>query len=141
MQKPDGHIEYWYGEGNYNRTSMIYALMKSQGVRPAAWEPGVRVGAVRSGEGLVLSVQAPAARVYTFDFARHRRVLNFDRNYVRLNEIPEWFTVDENTLYRVRRPGQPERVVLGSQLIEGIEMMPGDWLIEPAGKPPYGINQ
>ena len=36
-----------------------------------------------------------------FDYARHRRVLNLDRNYVRLNEFPEWFVVDENTLYRV----------------------------------------
>ena len=35
-----------------------------------------------------------------FDYARHRRDLNFPRNYVRLNEWPEWFTVDENTLYR-----------------------------------------
>ncbi len=140
MQKPDGHIEYWYGEGNYNRTSMIYALMKSQGVRPIAWEPGVRVGAVSSGDRLLLSIEAKAARSFQFDFARHRRVLNFDRNYVRLNEIPEWFTVDENTLYRLRRSGQPERIVLGSEMISGIEMSPGEWLVEPAGKPPYGIN-
>jgi hypothetical protein len=46
MQKPNGHIENWYGEGNYNRTAMIYALTKSRGVRPEHWVPGVRVGAV-----------------------------------------------------------------------------------------------
>ena len=60
MQRPDGHIEDWYGEGNFNRTALLYAYMKSQGVRPDGWEPGVRVGAVRDGERLVLSLEMPA---------------------------------------------------------------------------------
>ena len=25
MQRPDGHIEDWYGEGNFNRTALLYA--------------------------------------------------------------------------------------------------------------------
>ncbi|MCC6588337.1 MAG: hypothetical protein IT168_16715 [Bryobacterales bacterium] len=130
MQKPDGHIEYWYGEGNYNRTAMIYALMKSEGVRPDAWADGVKVGAVRDGARLLVSVEAPAARMYRFDYARHKRVLNFDKNYVRLNEIPEWFTVDENTLYRVRKVGGAEMVRLGSELTAGITLDPGNWIVE-----------
>lgn len=135
MQKPDGHIEYWYGEGNYNRTSMIYALMKSQGVRPVHWKPGTSVGAVRDGERLYVHLKAPAPTRVSFDFARHRRVLNFDRNYVRLNEFPEWYTVDENTLYRVG-----DRILLGSELIEGIELAPGDWMVEGLGKAPYALR-
>ena len=39
MQRPDGHLEDWYGEGNFNRTLLIYALMKSQGVMPAERRP------------------------------------------------------------------------------------------------------
>jgi hypothetical protein len=136
MQKPDGHIEYWYGEGNYNRTGMLYAFMKSQGVRPEHWEPGVRVGAVREGARLYLSLDMPAARRIRFDYARYRRILNLDRNYVRLNEFPEWYAVDENTLYRLRL-GEREQMVLGSELIEGIRLAPGDWIIDPAGKAPY----
>ena len=46
MQRADGHIEDWYGEGNFNRTALLYAYMKSLGVRPVRWEPGVRVGSV-----------------------------------------------------------------------------------------------
>jgi hypothetical protein len=130
MQKANGHIENWYGEGNYNRTALIYALMKSQGVRPERWEPGVRVGAVREGTRLWVSLAMPGVRRMQFDFARHRRVLNFDRNYVRLNEIPEWYTVDENTLYRVRGAGQ-EQIRLGSELIAGIDLGPGEWMVEP----------
>lgn len=138
MQQPDGHIENWYGEGNYNRTSMLYALMKSQGARPRHWKPGVGVGAVREGERLFLSLEAPAAEIVQFDFARHRRVLNFDKNYVRLNEFPEWYAVDENTLYRVRRAGAGDgEVRLGAELIAGIAMAPGNWTVEPLGKAPY----
>jgi hypothetical protein len=135
MQRADGHVEYWYGEGNFNRTAMLYALMQSQGVRPAEWRPGIRVGAVRDGDRLHLRLEMPASTVIQFDHARHRRLLNLDRNYVRLNEFPEWFVVDENTLYRLRRttPSGAQSIRLGSELIEGVSLEPGDWIVEPAG--------
>lgn len=137
MQRPDGHIEDWYGEGNFNRTALIYAYMKTQGVRPERWEPGVRIGATRDGERLLVHLDMPAARRIQFDFARHRRVLNFAKNYVRLNEFPEWFTVDENRLYQLRPTSGATRTFLGSELIAGVEMAPGDWVVESAGDPPY----
>lgn len=139
MQRPDGQIEDWYGEGNFNRTALLYAYMKSQGVRPERWRPGVRVGAVRDGERLLVHLDAPAALRMQFDYARHRRVLNFAQNYVRLNEFPEWFPVNENHLYRLRRgsAGDAGRVLLGSELIAGVEMAAGDWTLERAGEPPY----
>jgi hypothetical protein len=152
MQRPDGHIEYWYGEGNFNRTAMLYALMQSRGVRPAHWRPGMRLGAAEEraaadapggtsaagGTRLYLSLAGTSSpAVIQFDYARHRRVLNLDRNYVRLNEFPEWFIVDENTLYRVRPAGDTSNgdalagiIRLGSELIAGIELTSGDWVIE-----------
>jgi hypothetical protein len=102
--------------------------------------PGLRVGAVRQGQRLYLSLEAPqgwSGRIQ-FDFARHRRVLNFDRNYLRLNEFPEWYTVDENTLYRLRPASGEERVLLGSELIAGVPLAPGNWTIASLGQPPYG---
>jgi hypothetical protein len=136
MQKPDGHIEYWYGEGNFNRTAMLYALMQSAGVRPVHWRPGMQVGAVRDGPRLHLSLVLPSPAAIRFDFARHRRVLNLDRNYVRLNEFPEWFVVDENTLYRLTPGGDASRemVRLGSELIDGVTLAAGDWIIEPQSR-------
>jgi hypothetical protein len=135
MQRPDGHIEDWYGEGNFNRTALLYAYMKSQGVRPERWEPGVRVGATREVDRLWLHLDMPSARRIQFDFARHRRTLNLSKNYVRLNEFPEWFTVEENRLYRIgfASPATPARLLLGSELIAGVELAPGDWIVEPAG--------
>jgi len=143
MQKPNGHIENWYGEGNFNRTVLLYILMKSQGCRPDRWVPGLRLGAVSEGERLHLSLEAPKGwqgRIQ-FDFARHRRVLNLPKNYVRLNEFPEWYTVDENTLYRLRAPSGAEEIRLGSELVAGVRLAPGNWTIDSLGKPPYGPAQ
>jgi hypothetical protein len=105
-------------------------------VQPLHWKPGVQIGAVREGERLYLSVHAPSPARVRFDFARHRRVMNFEKNFVRLNEFPEWYTVDENTLYRLRR-GTSESVLLGSEMIAGVTLEPGDWTVEPVGRPPY----
>jgi len=147
MQKPSGLmgyrgvIEHLYGEGNFNRTLMLYMDYKSQGCHPERWRPGLRLGAVRLGERLYLSLEAAGETRVHFDFARHRRVLNLDKNYVRLNEFPEWYTVDENTLYTLRPVSGTARVRLGSELIAGVPLEPGNWTVEPAGKAPYGPAQ
>jgi hypothetical protein len=127
-QLPSGFIEYWYGEGNFNRTVYLYALARSQGCRPAHWKPGMEVGALREGARLLLSLNQGA--VIRFDFARHRHVMNLAANYVRLNEFPEWFTVDPNTLYTVTGPGAAQ-VRLGAELIEGVPLTAGLWEIQP----------
>ena len=130
MQRPDGHFEYWYGEGNFNRTALLYALMHSGGVRPAHWRPGVGIGASYNAEGLRLHLKADGPVRVQFDRARHRRVMNLPQNIVRLNEFPEWFVVDENTLYEVTRPGGGEPIIrLGAELVSGIALAPGDWLV------------
>ncbi len=143
-----GTSRTWYGEGNFNRTALLYALMQSRGVRPARWQPGIQVGAVQEGARLHLSLALPATTAETivrFDFARHRRVLNLDRNYVRLNEFPEWFVVDENALYRVRpaasgagaTAGATAGIVrLGSELIAGVPLRAGDYIVEPLDDEP-----
>ena len=132
MQRADGHVEDWYGEGNFNRTALLYAYMKSQGVRPERWEPGVGSARFATAHGCCCTSMMPAPRRIQFDFARHRRVMNFATNYVRLNEFPEWFTVDENHLYVLRSaaPQAAEQIRLGSELVAGVEMGPGDWIVE-----------
>jgi hypothetical protein len=141
MQRPDGHLEDWYGEGNFNRTLLLYALMKSQGVMTAERAPGLQLGAVRDGDGLklhVAGVQGAQGVRLQFDVARHRRVINLARNYVRLNEFPEWFVVEPNWLYSVSGGADGPRLRLGSELIRGERFTAGDWRIEPVGPPPYG---
>ena len=124
-QQPDGTIERWYGDGNFNRTLLLYALMKTQGCSPDPWAPGLEVGAVRDGDRLYVSVHAARAwkGALRFDYARHRRLFGYQKNYVRLNEWPEWFTVGENTLYRLEDPdGGREEVRVGSELKQGFRL-------------------
>jgi hypothetical protein len=129
MQRPDGHLEDWYGEGNFNRTALLWALMKSQGLRASHWKPGLQLGAVREGQSLRFWLNKPA-RV-EFDFARHRRVHNWQRNYVRLNEFPEWYTVDENTLYTLRSGSGEPRVLAGFELVGGVDLGAGEYTVTP----------
>jgi hypothetical protein len=97
-------------------------MMKTQGAFLDGWQEGVALGAVREGERLFVSLRAPSgwSGRLRLDHARHRRELNFAKNYVRLNEWPEWFTVDENTLYRVSFGSGRDEIRLGSELKDGI---------------------
>jgi len=134
FQQKDGTIERWYGDGNWARTLLLYALWKTQGTYLDGWREGVALGAVRDGERLLVSLDAPAGWKgrLRFDHARHRRVLNFRRNYVRLNEWPEWFAVDENTLYRVVDGAGRETLRLGAELKDGFEVAgSGRWTVTP----------
>jgi hypothetical protein len=124
-QQPDGTIERWYGDGNWTRTLLLYAMMKTQGCYLKDWSPGVELGAARKGDKLHLTVHSEKdwEGKVAFDYARHRRVLNLRRNYVRLNEWPEWFTVDENTLYKIQDPETGgEQMLLGSELKDGLAL-------------------
>lgn len=135
FQQEDGTIERWYGDGNWSRTLLLYAMMKTQGAFLDGWQEGVRLGAVRDGGRLLVSLQAPAGWKgrLRFDHARHRRELNFQKNYVRLNEWPEWFTVDENALYRLTDASGQQLVRLGSDLKDGIDVTGSSrFVVEPA---------
>jgi hypothetical protein len=129
---PDGTVEGVYPDGNWNRTALLYALYKTQGCFLDGWRDGVRLGSHRVGDRLYVSLEStgPWRGRLRFDFARHRRVLNLARNYPRVNEWPEWYTVDENTLYEVRDAAGQEQVVTGSDLKDGLEVAaPGRWVV------------
>jgi hypothetical protein len=138
FQRDDGIVEPWYADGNWARTLLLYAMMKTQGSFLDGWQEGVKLGAVRDGARLLVSLEAPAGWKgrLRFDHARHRRDLNFQRNYVRLNEWPEWFTVDENTLYRLTDATGQETIRLGSDLEDGLPVSGSSrWTVQAVGSP------
>jgi hypothetical protein len=122
-QQPDGTIERWYGDGNWNRTLLLYAMMKTAGCYLEDWREGGELGAVRVKNRLLVNVHTGedwSGRL-CFDYARHRRELNLRKNYVRLNEWPEWFTVEENRLYKIIDPDSTNKEIrLGSELKAGL---------------------
>jgi hypothetical protein len=94
-QRPDGVIEGWHGDGNFARTSLMFALMKTQGCRLDPWRADLRLGAVRDGAGIRLSVSAdqPWTGRLLFDRPRHREIMKLPVDYPRINQFPEWFTL------------------------------------------------
>lgn len=146
-QRPDGIIEDWYGDGNYVRTALMYAFMKSQGCWLEPWREDARLGAVREDDGPLVTIEARQpwqGRVH-FDYARHKAHFNMPVNYPRLNEFPEWFTVRADRLYRVRL-GESEFVRLGGELIRGLEVRvagesPTVLEVSPVPGPAYGTDE
>ena len=143
-QRADGIIEDWYGDGNYVRTALMYALMKSQGTWLEPWREDVSLGAMRQGDQLLVTIESDRpwrGRVH-FDFARHKAHFNLSVNYPRLNEFPEWFVVKPGRLYAVRR-GNEELVRLGGELISGLAVHvakddPATLRMWRLAGPPYG---
>ena len=94
IQKPDGVIEAWHGDGNFARTSLMYALWKTQGIIVEPWRPDVRVGAVGHNDSLFVTASAekPWTGHLIFDRPRHKDFMHLPIDYARINQFPEWFT-------------------------------------------------
>ncbi len=122
-QQPDGVIEGWHGDGNSARTSLMYALWKTQGVVVRPWREDVRFGAVRAGDVVyvVLTTERAWSGKVLFDKPRHRTNMRLPLDYPRINQFPEWFTVDPAAAYSVTDAGTGEtRVWQAGALAEGV---------------------
>jgi hypothetical protein len=131
IQKPDGVIEGWHGDGNFARTTLMYGLWKTQGLTVQPWRPDVRVGAVRDGSALRVSLTAdqPWQGRLRFDVPRHKVHMKLPIDYTRINQFPEWFTVEDGTSYTVRDMARASPTVCdGRQMAEGlaVTLEPGE---------------
>ena len=124
-QRPDGVIEGWHGDGNSARTAIMYALWKTQGLTVRPWRADVRVGAVALDGALCVSLVAaePWEGKLLFDVPRHKTQLHLPLDYPRINQFPEWFTVEAGRKHTVRTlAAGPEAAFTGKQMSEGIPM-------------------
>jgi len=124
IQKPDGVIEGWHGDGNFARTSLMYALWKTQGVTVQPWRADVRFGAVRENGAVYLSLIAdqPWEGRVVFDRPRHKLLMHLPLDYARINQCPEWFTAEADARYEVALGGGQKLERTGAQLAEGIPL-------------------
>jgi hypothetical protein len=123
-QKPDGVVEGWHGDGNSARTAIMYALWKTQGTTLSNWRQDLRLGAVADNDRLYVVVAADRLweGLLQFDRPRHREYLKLPIDYTRINQFPEWYTVERQTSYRVTTIGGSSVVKSGQQLREGIPL-------------------
>jgi hypothetical protein len=118
-----GIVEGWYADGNFNRTSLMYALWKTQGTSVRPWRADVRFGAVRRGDRLLVSIETDSAWTgeLRFDVPRHRTILGLPADWPRINSYPEWFTVDDRARYRVvDLVSGRRRSLTGQELARGV---------------------
>jgi len=123
MQQPDGIIEGWHGDGNFARTTIMYCLWKTKGLTIRPWRDDVVFGA--SAEGDILRVYISSDRSWRgkllFDTPRHKTIMNMPLDWPRINQFPEWFTVEENKRYLVQDLGANTRKSYTSkQMADGI---------------------
>ncbi|MBE0534171.1 MAG: hypothetical protein IH624_00780 [Phycisphaerae bacterium] len=125
IQKDDGVIEGWHGDGNFARTTIMYCLWKTQGVTVRPWRKDVVVGAALREDVLYLAVSA--AEMWEgrllFDKPRHRAVMKMPLDWPRINQFPEWFTVEDGSEYAVENVDtQSSRTYSGRDMQDGIEV-------------------
>ncbi|MHC4483965.1 MAG: glycoside hydrolase family 88 protein [Planctomycetota bacterium] len=140
IQKPDGIIEGWHGDGNFARTTIMYCLWKSKGLTIRPWRKDVVFGAVQDGDILKISIRADKdwRGKILFDTPRHKTIMRMPLDWPRINQFPEWFTVEAEKRYTVNDlTSDSAATYTGEQLRDGmsVELKPGaqlHLLVKPA---------
>lgn len=125
IQKPDGVIEGWHGDGNFARTTIMYCLWKTKGLSIQPWREDVVFGTVQDGDTLkiALRTERPWQGKLIFDVPRHRTYVNMPLDWPRINQFPEWFTVQAKKSYAVHDFSADSIVeYTGKQLSDGISI-------------------
>lgn len=125
IQKPDGIIEGWHGDGNFARTTIMYCLWKTKGLTIRPWRQDVIFGAVQDGNTLNVTLRAekPWQGRLIFDLPRHKTIMKLPADWPRINQFPEWFTVESEKRYTVHDlTSNLESTYTGKQLREGITL-------------------
>lgn len=123
--KGSGIIEGWHGDGNFARTTIMYCLWKTQGVTTHPWRSDLQLGAVENGDELIISLKADEDwnGVLKFDAPRHKSNMQMPVDWPRINQFPEWFTVEESEVYSVIFPFEETTAEYnGKQLLDGIKV-------------------
>lgn len=131
FQKADGIIEGWHGDGNFARTTIMYCLWKTQGIVPLDWQKDLNLGAIRTSNGLKITMTSEAGwkGKLKFDVKRHKTMMHYPVDYPRINQFQEWFTVDDSKKYSITNMSSNKTFVLSGKALSkgwGVEVKPGE---------------
>jgi hypothetical protein len=123
------------------RTVIIHALMHTRGLLARPWRRDLKLGACEREDGLAIVVKAQTdwSGTLVFDIPRHTLYMGFQRDWPRMNTLPEWFTVALDQSYDVRTAdGTPLGTLTGQALHDGLAVQvkagePLRLLVQPAG--------
>ena len=123
MQKNNGIIEGWHGDGNFARTTIMYCLWKTKGLTIQPWRDDVILGAVQDDNALKISISSQRGwkGKIIFDPPRHQTIMKMPLDWPRINQFPEWFTAESDKRYAVHDfTHNSKKIYTGKQLQEGI---------------------
>jgi len=131
--QPRDEAELWGTmklQSNAVRTTIMHALMHTQGIRAFPWRKDLKFGAapIENGVAIYLEADEPWEGELVFDKPRHEEYMGFEKDWPRMNTLPEWFTVDADAEYVIEfavgddKGSLPTKgPVLGSTLRDGVE--------------------
>lgn len=125
MQKQDGTIEGWHGDGNFARTAIMFSLWKTSGATVIPWREDLVLGAVSSGNAtcFVLNSEKDWNGKLVFDSRRHKTNMGLPVDYPRINQFPEWFTVVPGKKYFITSSDKKHSGNYdGEQLLQGLNI-------------------
>lgn len=124
-QQPLGIITGVYNADNsFARVAMMYGRAKTAGTFVEPWNRYIRWGAVQENNRLNLYMKSDldwSGKLY-FDAPRHATIMGMKKNYARLNEFQEWFTVDSTKTYFITGLADSTLTYSGKALIDGIDL-------------------
>jgi hypothetical protein len=104
MQKENGIIGGWHGDGNFARTTVMYCLWKTQGLTVNPWRDDIVLGAVCGDDGklnIYLRAEKDWSGTLCFDLPRHKTTMKLPLDWPRINQFPQWYTVEPGEMYIV----------------------------------------
>ncbi len=124
-QQASGIIEGWHGDGNFARTSIMYCLWKSQGTSLSPWRDDLEIGAMQKNGSLYITITSKTDwnGKLMFDTRRHSEFMHLPLDWPRINQFPEYFTVEKDKTYGINPDNSKVDIfVSGEKLRNGFEI-------------------
>ena len=118
-------IEGMHPDGNFMRTSLLYALWKTRGISVRPWREDMTYGAVQRNDSLLIHVTVEQSwnGELVFDRPRHRTDMKLPYDWPRINQFPEWFAADPDARYAlVDVEAGTKEVHSGKTMQQGLRM-------------------
>ncbi len=112
-------------QANGVRTTIMHAMMHTQGLIARPWDIGMELGASATSNSLIVTIKASGnySGKIIFDIPRHKHFMGFEKDWPRMNTLPEWFTVGLDRTYRITNVRTRKTLTrTGKQLHDGLEL-------------------
>jgi hypothetical protein len=123
-QQPSGIIEGWHGDGNFARTTIMYCLWKTGGTYLVPWQKDLETGGIVEDGVLYLSITSKInwEGKLMFDRNRHSDYMHLPIDWPRINQFPEYFTVEKGKRYNIIGDRSNGLIISGEKLQDGLPL-------------------